>query len=315
MRPNSFQSRKKRHNSLKGRSKSRKGRNKTSHKLLSNPRKTRLVRRKSIRKLKGGIRFLKQKGPNDKDMKLLIAAQNGDTEVVEEMLKNKANINMVDSSGNTPLHLAAGNGREGVVDLLLKHKANIKAGNNFEETPLHYATREGHEGVVKMLLDKEAQSPKEGEAMINKISNDFTPLHIATHDSFQGRMQDARIRMVNLLLEKGANPNIHDSSGQTPLHLAAGNGDADVVQALLENGVLFEAVQKKDIFGKTPLDIAVDAKQVLEREKRRQQRRFLGMRVRRSKEAQEKLVSAQIEGFSKVIELLKGAKLPRPDTK
>lgn len=41
--------------------------------------------------------------------------------------------------------------------------------------------------------------------------------------------------MVKLLIEAGANINIQDESGNTPLHYSAANGKKDVVKYLLEN--------------------------------------------------------------------------------
>ena len=41
--------------------------------------------------------------------------------------------------------------------------------------------------------------------------------------------------MVKLLIEAGANINIQDESGNTPLHYSAANGKKDVVKYLLDN--------------------------------------------------------------------------------
>ena len=42
--------------------------------------------------------------------------------------------------------------------------------------------------------------------------------------------------MVKALLEKGADVHAKKNNGDTPLHLACGNGHAEVVKALLEKG-------------------------------------------------------------------------------
>ena len=51
----------------------------------------------------------------------------------------------------------------------------------------------------------------------------------------------------------GANPNIEDLAGRTALHQAAENGHEEVVQLLLENGA---RIGKKDAHGSTPLHLA-----------------------------------------------------------
>jgi hypothetical protein len=59
--------------------------------------------------------------------------------------------------------------------------------------------------------------------------------------------------VARLLLEHGADPNAQDKNGETPLHVAAFNGHVDVVRLLLEHRA-DPTVKNKD--GDTPLDIA-----------------------------------------------------------
>jgi hypothetical protein len=59
--------------------------------------------------------------------------------------------------------------------------------------------------------------------------------------------------VARLLLEHGADPNAQDKSGETPLHLAASGGHVDIVRLLLEHGA-DPTVKNKD--GDTPLDLA-----------------------------------------------------------
>jgi predicted HNH restriction endonuclease len=61
-----------------------------------------------------------------------------------------------------------------------------------------------------------------------------------------------RIRNVEALLNAGANPNVADLRGQTPLHVAAMRGIPELVAILVHRGALLY----KDFKGRTPLDIA-----------------------------------------------------------
>eukprot|EP00882_Tetradesmus_deserticola_P005392 GHRQ01005674.1.p2 GENE.GHRQ01005674.1~~GHRQ01005674.1.p2 ORF type:complete len:255 (+),score=76.93 GHRQ01005674.1:701-1465(+) len=61
--------------------------------------------------------------------------------------------------------------------------------------------------------------------------------------------------MVALLLKLGADPDIPNKNGWTPLHVAAASGSTTATRTLLEHGANVEATNSE---GKTPLSLAVD---------------------------------------------------------
>ena len=63
-------------------------------------------------------------------------------------------------------------------------------------------------------------------------------------------------KIVELLLQHKADPNIREQGGYTPLHAAAQNGDKDMIRTLLYGGADL-SLQSAD--GKTPLDLALEA--------------------------------------------------------
>jgi len=60
-------------------------------------------------------------------------------------------------------------------------------------------------------------------------------------------------KMVELLIDKGADVNARDEAGWTPLHYAAFNGHKDVAELLIAKGA---DVNAKNDYGETPLHIA-----------------------------------------------------------
>jgi ankyrin repeat protein len=102
-----------------------------------------------------GIFFYYLISLNLKHIFLLKASENGNIDVVKELLKLRANIDSIDESERSPLHLgiyfnylsnlcilelffaASKNGKIEVVKELLKHNVNIDLKDNFGRTPLH----------------------------------------------------------------------------------------------------------------------------------------------------------------------------------
>ncbi len=64
------------------------------------------------------------------------------------------------------------------------------------------------------------------------------------------------IEAVKLCLDRGADINAADDSGQTALHVAAASRGDDFVRFLVRNGATLDATDKQ---GRTPLDVALGA--------------------------------------------------------
>ena len=76
---------------------------------------------------------------------------------------------------------------------------------------------------------------------------EYTPLHNAAW----GGHKD----VVELLIDRGADPNIANKYGQTPLHGAVSKGHKDVVQLLLDRGADPHNI---NVAGETPHTIALN---------------------------------------------------------
>ena len=101
---------------------------------------------------------------------------------------------------------------------------------------IYYAAQTGNIRKVKQFLDK-------GINVNQPEDDDYrkTPLHMAAYSNE---------KMVSYLLSQGAEINSHDATMQTPLHIASGVGNCDVVKVLIEQGATVDA---QTMYGGTPL--------------------------------------------------------------
>lgn len=70
---------------------------------------------------------------------MLLATKNCYEDAIKVLLDRGSDINTVDESESTPLHLAAEEDKLNIVQLLLDHGADINATDEFKSTPLHLA--------------------------------------------------------------------------------------------------------------------------------------------------------------------------------
>ena len=169
--------------------------------------------------------------------------------VAQMLLERGADVNAPDKSHNTPLHSASYFGRLEITGTLLDHRANEIAENKQGETPLHLVSRGKYDsqddgvGIARLLLARGVD--------INARKCNFTPLLSA---AFKGRL-----KIVQALLDRGADVGAVSGKGETPLHFVSrGKYDSvkdgvGVVRMLLERGV---DVNAQDRDKDTPLHSA-----------------------------------------------------------
>ncbi|CAH9120861.1 unnamed protein product [Cuscuta epithymum] len=172
-----------------------------------------------------------------------VAAKQGHLEVLKELLNVFPNLVMTtDSTNSTALHTAAGQGHFEVLSLLLEIDSNLaKIARNNGKTVLHTAARMGHLEVVKLLLNKD---PSIG---LRTDKKGQTALHMAV----KGHNVDIVLELIK------PDPTviaIEDSKGNTALHIATRKGRAQIVKCLISiEGININAVNKA---GETALDTA-----------------------------------------------------------
>lgn len=87
---------------------------------------------------------------------LLDASLRGDLALVQELVRQKVNIQFANEDGERALHMAASRGHLAIVIFLINHGANMNARTVNNWIPLHHAIRFNHPVVANYLLAKGA---------------------------------------------------------------------------------------------------------------------------------------------------------------
>jgi uncharacterized protein len=109
-------------------------------------------------------------------------------------------------------------------------------------TALHFAAFFGRYEAAALLIERGAEVDAFGRGWMTG-----TAMHSAV-----SRLQSD---VVRILLEAGANPNVRQSAGWTPLHAAAMNGDVTSVEFLLASGADPTATNDE---GRSVIDLATE---------------------------------------------------------
>jgi cytohesin len=133
---------------------------------------------------------------------------------------------------DTPLHTAARYGREDLAAQLIAAGADVEAQNMMQERPLHTSATNGHPAVVQVLLARGANANASGPGM-------RTPLICAVAGFDDESNADARTDVAKLLLAAGADVNAAiPGSRFTPLRYARSSQSSNIrmVELLLSYG-------------------------------------------------------------------------------
>ena len=134
---------------------------------------------------------------------LLIACTNKDKLVVRLLLERGAKADARDRVGRTGLHRCqSAKGGTAVAGLLLDHEEGrhlLNATDNMHQTALHMAAKMGNTEMVDLLLSKQA------DPNVDALG-EGTALMAAIRAKMQGKKQGTKARIVERLLESGADP-------------------------------------------------------------------------------------------------------------
>ena len=145
----------------------------------------------------------------------MVARYHGQTEIVGVL---------VDAGPELDVFEAAALGADERLDELLAHdRALVKARSADGYTPLHLACFFGHPQAARLLVERGADV---GDVARNELK--VQPLHSAA--------AARQLEIVELLLDRGADPNARQQGAHTPLDAARQGGDDALAELLLARG-------------------------------------------------------------------------------
>ena len=198
----------------------------------------------ALSELKKHPEWINTHGSQLRESPLLLASCRGHVEVVRWLLKHGASVNSTCYNNFTPLLLAA-NGQ--IAEILLKSGAKVDVVSAFGETPMQYAAEQGGAGLKGRL------------EVVNVMRHSGIPL-----DIFSALFLNRRIEAREIIHDHPEVVNTEINSN-TPLHIAAHNGDIETARLLLAAGASVDAGHQPGMnFGNgtfTPLCCAVWAEQ------------------------------------------------------
>jgi ankyrin repeat protein len=182
--------------------------------------------------------------------------------LVETLISGGADVNVrTSSTGGTALHSVAYRGYKEVVELLIASGADVnvryKQGASQGETPLDVAQERGHTEIVEILT----KAAEEQTTVEKKSSSTQGPAKESqkNEQSFEMAIPSNNVEKVKELISGGADVNVRDSRGNTPLLRAIGTRRLSRTARLSMVKILISAgadVNAKNPRGQTPLDLA-----------------------------------------------------------
>lgn len=156
---------------------------------------------------------------NSATQQLLQAARQGNAEELRRLIESGADINGMDSHGDTPLISATWGKHVDCVKLLLKHRADVNKANGEGRTALFCAALSGHAEILRLLLN----TP--GIYVNRQTRFGWTALSAAT--------DNGHVDCVQLLLgAPGIDVHLPNNNGHTPLTIAKQKGNSTIYKLL-----------------------------------------------------------------------------------
>uniref|UniRef100_A0ABD2VZL5 Uncharacterized protein n=1 Tax=Trichogramma kaykai TaxID=54128 RepID=A0ABD2VZL5_9HYME len=177
---------------------------------------------------------------------------------ISEQTNQPLQVNARDEFGRTPLHYAVADGcKKQIVREMLRRGADPNIANKEGSTPLHIICSRAHsDGVAKMFFEV----CKEFNQLVQVNARDHLGNNTPLHQALRIACLDDQ-KMPELLLRRGADPNLANDEGSTPLHVICNKsnnfGLAKIFFDVNDDISQIVRVNEKDKLGQTPLQLAM----------------------------------------------------------
>ncbi|VDO10919.1 unnamed protein product, partial [Haemonchus placei] len=174
-----------------------------------------------------------------------VAAERGYTSIVEQLIdKFGGSIRARTRDGSTLLHIAACSGHTSTALAFLKRGVPLFMPNKKGALGLHSAAAAGFNEVVKMLIARGTNvdiRTKSGKAsVVETLLGSGADIHVRGGELGQTALHIAASlsgpesrECAMMLLKSGGQPDVAQEDGETCLHLAARNGNKEIMRLLL----------------------------------------------------------------------------------
>jgi ankyrin repeat protein len=165
---------------------------------------------------------------------LHLAAAQGHVAVITLLLDAGADINAVGSGDTTPLNEAVFPGRKAAAELLIRRGASLEIGDCTGMTPLIWAAYLGNLEMATLLVENKAQVDARDKGG-NTALMDAIRLFASAGEREDWGKPDY-MGVIKLLLTHGADVNLTNNYGDTPLKIAKEYRRSSVINLLRQHG-------------------------------------------------------------------------------
>ncbi|XP_046360028.2 uncharacterized protein LOC124137670 isoform X2 [Haliotis rufescens] len=177
------------------------------------------------------------------------AAYSGHKDVVDLLVSNQADLTLVDTSGDSLLHIACQGGNTAIVQHVLS-PSNINSRGEYRWTPVMAAAVSGHESVFDLLVSNQADLTlvdTDGDSLLHlacQVGNTAIVQHVLSPSNINSRGRhgwtpvmaaavSGHESVFDLLVSNQADLTLVDTDGDSLLHLACRGGNTAIVQHVL----------------------------------------------------------------------------------